>query len=180
MWFVNPPKIQKKKAGRQSNSTVAIATVLPNQMVERLLLGGVCQKHTVITCNPRPFVSQAITVYSQPAPSTPPFSPPESDRVWIVRETQRDAFARDKFRPLSSTHLLPVIDRGDGGWAVGASFHLTERLAAIESSPGWSSEKHPSVSQSCTAVSLLRNDGRRSSISEASAHGERFKLRAFR
>lgn len=43
------------------------------QLAMSLLLGGVCQKAHSHYLHPRPFVSQAITVYSQSAESRRPF-----------------------------------------------------------------------------------------------------------
>lgn len=60
------------------------------------------------------------------------FSLPESDRVWTVKETQRDTSPpRDKFRPLSppSASSLSLI----GAPIFIFFFYHTERLAAVES-----------------------------------------------
>lgn len=72
------PKKKKKKQGRQSTGSVTIATVRPKKSnggaASDVAAAGWClSKAHNHYLHPRPFVSRAITVYSQFAESGVPF-----------------------------------------------------------------------------------------------------------
>lgn len=152
-----------------------------------LLLGGVCQNHTVITCSHVPLYHRQ----SQPIHSLQRagrlFSPGKWSSLDFWKKPSVTLFPCDKFRPLSppSTFCLSLIGGGGGEAERGRKRCVCVR-GGLFTKPRYRIRSRlvkwitASVSQSCTTASLLPNDRSDTLITEIFTYGERFKLGAFR